>query len=148
MREILFRGKNSNGNWIYGNLNFYPDINRTFIRKNAKEILPSFQSSLEEEVNKNTIGQFTGLTDKNGKKIFEGDILESPIGRKAVVSFGTYKPWSTKDSDDFECWKLTLLAKNEGETKLECGLGKHCMEYMRLIGNIHDNPELLKGGAD
>ena len=99
-------------------------------------------------VDPDTVGQYTGLTDKNGKKIFEGDILESPIGRKAVVSFGTYKPWSTKDSDDFECWKLTLLAKNEGETKLECGLGKHCMEYMRIIGNIHDNPELLKECVD
>ena len=36
MREILFRGKSVNGYWIYGNLNFYPDINRTFIRKNNK----------------------------------------------------------------------------------------------------------------
>ena len=57
MREILFRGKNSRGVWIFGNLNFYPDINRTFIRKNNKDLLPSFQTSLEEEVDKKTVGQ-------------------------------------------------------------------------------------------
>ena len=80
MREILFRGKSVNDYWIYGNLNFYPDINRTFIRKNNKELLPSFQTSLEEEVSKNTIGQYTGLTDKNGTKIFEGGYFKSIFG--------------------------------------------------------------------
>ena len=133
MREILFRGKSIDDNWYYGDLTTIGDC--CFISKDMgfnKMVIPE------------TIGQYTGLTDKNGTKIFEGDVLESPIGRKAVVSFGTYKPWSTKDSDDFECWKLTLIANNEYETKLECGLGKHCTEYMKVIGNIHDNPELLK----
>ena len=153
MREILFRGKRTdNGEWIEGyyakqsnHACFAHELKYThFI---FKDICLDFNlGGLQEfEVIPETVGQYTGLTDKNGKKVFEGDILESPIGRKAVVSFGTYKPFSTKDSDDFECWKLTLIANNEGETKLECGLGKHCMEYMKVIGNIHDNPELLKG---
>ena len=140
MREILFRGKTTDrGEWVQG---CYTET----LRYNNLHWI--WDGKNHFTVNPDTIGQYTGLTDKNGKKIFEGDIVESPIGRKAVVSFGTYKPCSTKDSDDFECWKLTLLAKNEGETKLECGLGKHCMEYMRLIGNIHDNPELLEESGD
>ena len=139
MREVLFRGKDIAGNWHYGDL-----INLT---EELKQICNHNQLEHAHSVNPETVGQYTGLTDKNGNKIFEGDILMSPIGRKAIVSFGTYKPWSTKDSDDFECWKLTLITNNAGETKLECGLGKHCMEYMRPIGNIYDNPELLKGGA-
>ena len=142
MREILFRGKRAdNGEWVYG-----------FLWKKKYNTDKLFISCFPDEddneevfvIYSETVGQYTGLTDKNGTKIFEGDILESPIGRKAVVSFGTYKPWSTKDSDDFECWKLTLIANNEYETKLECGLGKHCTEYMKVIGNIHDIPELLK----
>lgn len=144
MREILFRGKRKdNAKWIYGSLLYDYEQAEGYIAENFED-----KSAYVYEVILETIGQYTGLTDKNGTKIFEGDILESPIGRKAVVSFGTYKPWSTKDSDDFECWKLTLITNDEGETKLECGLGKHCTEYMRIIGNIHDNPELLKRGAD
>ncbi len=127
MREILFRGKNSNGNWIYGNLNFYPDINRTFIRKNNKELLPSFQSSLEEEVNKKTVGQCVGLTDKNGTKIFEGDIVKNDNGMKTSVEFyrGRYYPFIA--FPEFRCWD-----------EEEC----------EVIGNIHDNPELLESESD
>jgi hypothetical protein len=137
MREILFRGKRiDNGKWVEGSL--WVNIDEIYILSAA--------NCVGIEVDPETVGQYTGMIC-NCKKIFEGDILESPIGRKAIVSFGTYKPFSTKDSDDFECWKLILMVNNTGETKLECGLGKHCTEYMRLIGNIYDDPELV-GGAD
>ena len=133
MREILFRGKRKNGEWVIGYYTLWNEKHCIYDGVVYYTVIPE------------TVGQYTGLTDKNGKKIFEGDILESPIGRKAIVSFGTYKPWSTKDSDDFESWKLTLTANNDGETELSCGLGKHCAAYLEVIGNIHDNPELLKG---
>lgn len=138
MREILFRGKSVNGYWIYGNFNFYPDINRTFIRKNNKELLPSFQTSLEEEVSKNTVGQYTGLLDKNGTKIFEGDIskvqLQVPylpsqpktISAVGVVEFNTEK----------SCY---YVVSPSGEEYALCFIDE-------VIGKIHDNPELLKVG--
>ncbi len=137
MREILFRGKSVNGYWIYGNLNFYPDINRTFIRKNNKELLPSFQTSLEEEVNKNSIGQYTGLTDKNGKKIFEGDIVDVEYKTDYV---GVAKERIGRFEVVFHngCF---MKDKIEG-----CGLYHFInTDEHTVIGNIHDNPELLKG---
>ena len=133
MREILFRGKSVNDYWIYGNLNFYPDINRTFIRKNNKELLPSFQTSLEEEVSKNTIGQYTGLTDKNGKKIFEGDIIKSceydDVYFVEYCADDNYPAFDVVPEMNIECNGLSHL---------------HIVEGIEVIGNIHDNPELLK----
>ena len=150
MREILFRGKRKNGEWVEG---FYSQFHNrpTIDEPNSHQIFELIEEGVRflkssiggywHIVDPETIGQYTGLTDKNGKKIFEGDILISPIGRKATVEFGTYKPFSTKNSDDFESWMLNV--KGYGT----CGLGKHCAEYMEVIGNIHDNPELLKGGV-
>ena len=134
MREILFRGKSVNDYWIYGNFNFYPDINRTFIRKNNKELLPSFQTSLEEEVSKNTIGQYTGLTDKNGKKIFEGDIIKH-FNSNIPEQFEVYQV----EFDTNRCMYVGRLHKNWA-AELRKGLEQH----YEVIGNIHDNPELLK----
>lgn len=150
MREILFRGKNSNGNWIYGNLNFYPDINRTFIRKNNKELLPSYQSSLEEEVNKKTVGQYTGLTDKNGKKIFEGDIIKSDNGRISaisVVQYGRFEPKMFYDLIENYVRPRPTEKLYGLFAKSKCGeemFLSECSHLIEVIGNIHDNPELLK----
>ena len=148
MKEILFRGKNSNGNWIYGNLNFYPDINRTFIRKNNKELLPSFQTSLEEEVNKKTVGQYTGLTDKNGTKIFEGDIV------RIAYCFG----WDDEQEKDVpEEEYISKVYSIDGcpfcVDLLHCDGDMSPIAWLdwsyddaetEVIGNIHDNPELLE----
>lgn len=132
MREILFRGKSDNGYWIYGNLNFYPDINRTFIRKNNKELLPSFQTSLEEEVDHETVGQYTGLTDKNGTKIFEGDIVK--LFMKDGIEIGAIG-WSNIDL-------RYKFASPDGTA-----YGFDITDTFEIIGNIHDNPELLGGGV-
>ena len=125
MREILFRGKCvGSGEWIYGNLNYYPDINRAFIRLWPDE--NKRKDTLETEVLKDTVGQYTGMCDKNGRKIFEGDIIEL-TGDNFFIVFvdGCFR--LSKNTGYF--WTLHNL-----------------YSAIEVIGNVYDNPELLKGG--
>ena len=141
MREILFRAKRiDNGKWIEGYLvelgkESFSDPERYGICNKA---IPLGRSGVcynlkIDEVIPETVGQFTGLTDKNGKKIFEGDIL-SYIEEIETRSRG----------------KETL--KGIYEVKFEyCGFSPlDCLacNHLEIIGNIHDNPELLKGGEE
>ena len=135
MREILFRGKRKNGNheWIYGNLNYYPSIGRWFIR------LASGLNScdtLEDEVAAETIGQYTGLTDKNGNKIFEGDVVEIHIAdllRSGVVIYA-------------ESAARVGIIDDKGKNNFSFMQQPLINQYgIKVIGNVHDNPELLKG---
>ena len=140
MREILFRGKRvDNGERVYGAYykqeEWYGDKQEEHNIITSKEAL-SFDQALEfSVVIPETIGQYTGLTDKNGKKIFEDDIVK--------------------------------VTNDNGETDLcSCGIGDVCfydgvwyiggevndglydvnkIYYVEIIGNIHDNSELLGG---
>lgn len=113
MREILFRGKTSgNGKWVQGDLIHYPDDRTVIKAEHEFWVIPE------------TVRQYTGLTDKNGTKIFEGDIVE----------FGEYR-YTVE-------WKRDRCGFGYEETAdrmLECD-GGHCV----VIGNVHDNPELLE----
>lgn len=122
MREILFRGKSKNtGMWVYG----FPRI----ISKKAY---------VEYEVDPSTIGQYTGLKDKNGKEIYEGDILEQesffgyPI--RHVVG------WSEENA--------LFTAKLMQDDFPTSRIAQYWVSKKAVIGNIHDNPELLKGGEE
>lgn len=139
MREILFRGKRSDtGDWVKG---FYVQKPNPF-SEGGKPIrhcivdLPPFGYDVDPE----TVGQFTGLTDKNGKRIFEGDIVNmddedwSSLGytyQICAVRFddftGGFEPFSTYDWDSSEYIRAS-----------------HC----EVVGNIYDNPDMLEGGAD
>ncbi len=131
MREILFRGKDIAGNWHYGDL-----INLT---KEIKQICNHNQLEHAHSVNPETVGQYTGLTDKNGKKIFEGDICQTKgypiIDEKPfeIVWNNYYGGWYWQD--------LFVSVETDALTMSVAALTK-------VIGNIHDNPELLKGGAE
>ena len=121
-RKIKFRGKNKkNGEWFYGNLYDKDIYGRTHICTTTKGCL---------DIDHDTVGQFTGLKDKNGKEIYEGDIVEY-----TTCYFGNEKrhrkvvEWESFDSDDFG------EPHNLGYFNLS--------EYMEVIGNIYDNPELL-----
>lgn len=130
MREILFRGKRiDSGEWVYGNYGF----NDTF----TEEKHYIFQNKAwEYSVVPDTVGQFTGLTDKNGKRIFEGDIVSVKIGglkRKGVVFY-----------EDI----ATRFGLAIGTEKNFSFLGRQMAKTYEaeVIGNIHDNPELLEVG--
>ena len=130
MREILFRAKRlSGGVWAEGDLSRCVVVGETHIRRIEKNL-----STTTHKVDPETICQYTGLTDKNGRKIFEGDIVSAPFTgyagktreRKGVVEFvnGAFSVnWN--DSEEY---------------------GKNFVGYVNdieIIGNIFDNPELI-----
>ena len=132
MREILFRGKTDDGEWVYGS--FCMDAREQFnglcgvdgfirLYDKAKGKMQTY------EVDRETVGQYTGLLDKHGKRIFEGDIVDyissDVIGNPKT---GTI---IVEDMTDYD----TMIYLNHSDE-------------LQIIGNIHDNPELLKGGGD
>ena len=133
MREILFHGKTQeHTRWIYGDLNHYMCDDGVFIAENGHSM---------HRVLKETVGQYTGLTDKNGKKIFEGDIV---VCRKEIN--GNWIDY---------CVEIGFVEMKHGAFGLHRKQGYYRpfkdwledYEY-EVIGNIHDNPELLKGGDE
>lgn len=130
MREILFRGKRAdNGEWVEGNL-FIPDCPD----KPTEICIGSNVVRITYEVVPTTIGQFTGLTDKNGTKIFEGDILEFTNGDDEKT------PYLVVWDDFFSSWHI---AQN-GDRNFWDDFADFESERFEVIGNIHDNPELLE----
>lgn len=132
MREIKFRGKRAdNGEWVYGDLmQFYNNGHRM----NSVAIW----STQVDEVLTNTVGQFTGLHDKNGKEIYEGDIIRT-YGSKGDEIKHTV---CYSDNEAMFCTKLI------GADMLGGGITQRWLDEFEfeVIGNKWDNPELLKGG--
>lgn len=127
MREILFRGKfTASGMWIIGDLRQYPS--------GAKAIKGNDMSHIME-VDPDTIGQYTGLTDKNGKKIFEGDIVRfSLITGRSLVYQGlrhvTFNSGSFMIEDPYSGDDETI-SRIAASVELE------------IVGNVHDNPLMI-----
>lgn len=123
MREIKFRGKDAVGNkgWVYGDLVHNQKVTTTGLE--PRVMVAGY------EVVENTIGQFTGVTDKNGREIYEGDIIK--VGAACSLYEVT---WCTVRSGFFT----------------HCPGSKffYLLDYWStetvIAGNIHDNPELLK----
>ena len=148
MREILFRGKRKdNEEWVEGNLirqtNFYGDP----VDKYHIMLIGEFQYDYYEshEVIPETVGQYTGFVDINGTKIFEGDVFQLEDDIIGVVDF------------NHGCFFLTEYGLRGVWTESgydECGGGwgvidREPMHFwhiskLEVIGNIHDNPELLE----
>lgn len=127
MREIEFRAKSEKTNsWEYGLIG---------ITKYGNLII---NNSKQHFVNENTISQFTGLSDKNGKKIYEGDIIKSHYGSIYIVKY--FADWSG--------FSLKLVFLNtEGKLSHSTGrqhLYKNDCTHLEVVGNIYDNPELLE----
>ena len=159
MREILFRGKRiDNGEWLEGYLTY----RYHYCEQSEKEILwPVIDWPHELTLGKvpgivispikvipDTVGQFTGLTDKNGEKIFEGDIIRCWYHRdgkedlvtveQVVFHQGAFVAHATNGTAKW--W--VHLPNNDGCKPLD----KVYLREVEVIGNIHDNPELIGGG--
>ena len=138
MREILFRGKRvDNGEWIQGDIVQFPV-------HGVVRIVEQEPSSKEAEVDSDTVGQFTGLTDKNGRKIFEGDIIHLEYSQ--VFFGGVYFGEYTAEVSYKEGCFITDGINNGDE--IETPLSGFNNDEVEIIGNIHDNPELLGGESD
>ena len=154
MREILFRGKRTdNGEWVEGYYVYLYDtkghkthrIYTGYAETDCGDYYPEWF-----EVDTETVGQYTGLKDKNGKRIFEGDILLFGT-RKLVVWWNDESfQWQAKERQTYPC--ITFDEKQTIDVvwdNIDLGwiaaevpcIGKMTTE---IIGNIHDNPELLE----
>lgn len=130
MREILFRGKDFSGvinhNWCFGSLDTIEDDRAIIIYSDRSG------NKCRIFVDPSTVGQYTGLTDKNGTKIFEGDIVTTKFNERnkpyAIIYDEELATFIGRDKDNFN---FTTLS----------GLDNSLIE---IIGNIHDNPELLR----
>ena len=147
-REIIFRGKRiDNDEWVYGRglqqckdelgneiVAIFTDVvkSENYIKKEGRYTLNYVPVKVE------TLGQYTGLKDRNGKKIFEGDILEY-IGKRKDNMNKVYRRKVV-----FHEGMFALLSK---ELQAYSALNYHCMKdgrsVWRVIGNVHDNPELI-----
>lgn len=142
MREIKFRGKRlDNGEWIYGSLlvsHFKDD-------KKERYFITQFSGNytFEHEVDPNTVGQFTGLRDKNGREIWEGDIFKedgSGIVRSVFRVPGGLAFEDNPVSFGYDHRAPVYPYSSIAEMQSVSWLSQCC----EVIGNIHDNPELLK----
>lgn len=158
MRNILFRGqtrrkgekvyagtgKPVDGNWVYGGITQ---------GTGDFSIIYSYEPVEKHVVYTDTVGQFTGLTDKNGKKIFEGDIVkytrknmyapETSFHKKDIVSM--HKIYWDNSNFRFSQEHYDLESKRcIGGGNMTFTDWRATEEEIEVIGNIHDNPELLK----
>lgn len=136
MRKILFRGYSEEYGWIYGDYAAPNGIHPV-------NIFPHKDSNAIEgvAVEPKTVGQYTGLTDRNGKKIFEGDIVKGIsyssewrgviIWIDEIASFGLYCGHEV-------AWENSSILKRTAK-------GTNDEFTAEVIGNIHDNPELMEG---
>ena len=145
MREILFRGKRAdNGEWIYG---YYEKYNGGSYINLQTDRLNSGGYPIREfiEVIPETVGQYTGLTTRNGNMmIFEGDIVKeeyevfvSARAKEKRVKIGYVEYDSNSLCCGYYAYFWNDKEKWRGNFAIHCGC--------KVIGNIHDNPELLKG---
>lgn len=123
MREFEFRGRMSNGKWVYGNL----------LLNCISDIVCIGSGDKAYAVDPDTVGQYTGLKDIHGYKIFEGDILRCRDEYYMVdYLIGDYNGWIFRDTSH-----LSFFIQ----------FSEHTVSWSRsgVVGNRYDNPELLRG---
>lgn len=148
MREILFRGKRpDNVEWVHGSfcMDAVEQFNGVCGVDGFIRLYEKTKGKMQmHEVDRETVGQYTGLKDKNGKQIFEGDILSIPFeeDRSPYEENSIYyeKGEVYFDTERYG-WYVRFREYND-----EISLWEYDNTDIEAIGNIYDNPELLKGG--
>lgn len=148
MRKYKFRGKRvDNGEWVYGDLLYIAGGCVIYFGSPTDTVEPDIEKSNPVAVElfndecavvvPDTIGQFTGLPDKNGKEIYVGDIVKNKKGTIDVITY---------DSLAFALCVAYATSPN-GVCATFFG-NNNPLKDLEVIGNIHDNPELLKGASN
>lgn len=153
MREILFRAKSinrdpnreyrtnyKNGDWVYG-----------LIERIYDERFPNIPSTMIDQygvsnidVDYKTISEYTGLTDKNGKKIFDGDIVKC-YDKNVDESFFAIIMFGNPNGFYNYGWQLKPIGKTDFNVDILCWVDmEDTGAYIEIIGNIFENPELLE----
>ena len=169
MREILFRGftpdekgqqtitvngKEIKGLWVQGSYwelqettycfkedyDRYPDNTKHYIVFDRMTDWGLPNRHLQADVIPETVGQYTGLTDKNGTKIFEGDIIETHSGLLGKIVYGTF----FDDEYEADSCGWFWIGKDQAKYTYKLSLSDF-WDGHKVIGNIYDNPELLGG---
>ena len=122
MREIKFRGRKSNGEWIYGDLVHNVGVGASTALIFPEEAHDSWDRYI---IDAHTIGQFTGLHDKNGKEIYEGDIVSFTANKESKI------------------WVRPIKWLEAGFTFGDIFPLNYPSGCYEIVGNIHDNPKLL-----
>lgn len=129
IREIKFRGKRiDTGKWVYGY--YYSECGNTYIFEDRQKESMT-RRNVVYSVKEDTIGQYTGLKDRNGKEIYEGDLL---------LSVGMV--WKVVYHENLASF---VLCTEYGRGNSPLGEMIRSFDF-KIIGNIHDNPELLEEG--
>lgn len=172
MREILFRGKRvSNGEWVNSKsiIRFINPDNKVFIAGAGTIIqvtatidgdILNLEDTIFYEVDPKTLGQYTGLTDKNGIKIFEWDIVKCcdmigtikfengafGIATNDTIDYQSFedeiKNWTFCDNEPYFCYCDNFVSFQELMWNYNLYEGE--CDIVEVIGNIHDTPELLE----
>lgn len=148
MRKIEFRGKViefrgfiETGEWFYGSL--VSDRNGCYIVSGAADVTDEyFRPENWYTVDPETVGQFTGLEDKNDVKIFEGDIVQADPNSVFVVKFGRCIDFTSNKPDGYQGYFLEQISP--GLKMLRNDFYYWYNKGLKVIGNVFDNSDLLK----
>lgn len=162
MREILFRGKKvDNGEWVYGSYAFAPRRKGAFGQiisdlDQERHYIVSKKNCEYWEVIPETVGQYTGLTDKNGVKIFEGDIVRDMVTYSVHLEYVKEGKETQEHAEEYRYYGKVGVVEFCTENVASCGCcvtrfggtgfkaENIFLDCGEVLGNIHDNPELLE----